>query len=54
MERQWTIEESEGHEVGNMRDKQVEREQRPEMVEVAEREVDIGCRVGQKMVHDGR
>ena len=57
MERQWTIGEFEGHEVGNMMNKRVEQEQRPEMAEaemVAEREVDIGCHtVGHRMVHGG-
>jgi hypothetical protein len=33
--------------------KRVEQEQRPERVEVAEREVDIGCTVGHRMVHGG-
>lgn len=40
-----------------MMNKRVEQEQRPEMVEaaavVAEREVDIGCTVVHRMVHDG-
>ena len=56
MERQWTIGEFEGHEVGNMMNKRVGQEQRPEMAEaemVAEREVDIGCTVGHMMVHGG-
>jgi len=52
VERQWTIGEFEGHEVEKMRNKRVEQEQRLEMV-VAEREVDIGCRVGHRMVHGG-
>jgi len=56
VERQWTIGEFEGHEVEKMRNKRVEKEKRPEMEEaevVAEREVDIGCRVGHRMVHGG-